>query len=83
MTYLQNTRCWIKSNYQEHISLFHSCSLDVAWGDVPCLLGGWGTKMDVRTGEPLDGPEEKWAPDLAVIKATIWFLRKTGGLSLQ
>jgi hypothetical protein len=50
---------------------------------VPCFLGGWGTRKDVRTGQLLDGPKEKWAPDLAVVKTTIQFLEKTGRLSFQ
>jgi hypothetical protein len=53
------------------------------WGDVPYLLGGWGTRKDVRTGQLLDGLKEKWKPDLAVVKATIRFLEKTGRLSIQ
>jgi hypothetical protein len=51
------------------------------WGDVPYLLGGSGTSKDVGTGQLLDGPKEKWTPDLAVVKATILFLEKTGRLS--
>lgn len=53
------------------------------WGDVPYLLGGWGTRKDVRTGQLLDRPRETWKPDLAVVKATIRFLEKTGRLSFQ
>jgi hypothetical protein len=52
-------------------------------GDVPYLLGGWGSKKDIRTGQLLDGPKEKWKPDLAVVKATIRFLEKTGRLTYQ
>jgi len=47
------------------------------------LLGGWGSKKDIRTGQLLDGPKEKWKPDLAVVKATIRFLEKTGRLTYQ
>ena len=50
---------------------------------MPYLLGGWGTRKDVRTGQLLDGPKEEWKPDLAVVKATIRFLEKTGRLSIQ
>jgi hypothetical protein len=50
---------------------------------VPYLLGGWGTRKDVRTGQLLDGPKKEWNPDLAVVKATIQFLEKTGRLSFQ
>jgi hypothetical protein len=38
---------------------------------------------DLRTGQLLDGPKEKWKPDLAVVKATIRFLEKTGRLTYQ
>lgn len=38
---------------------------------------------DVRTGQLLDGPKEKWKLDLAVVKATIRFLKKTARLSFQ
>jgi ribonuclease HI len=53
------------------------------WGDVPYLLGGWGTRKDNRTGQLLDGPKEKWKPNLEVVKATIGFLEKTGRLTFQ
>jgi hypothetical protein len=53
------------------------------WGDVPYLLGGCGTRKDVRTGQALDGSKEKWKPDLAVSKATIQFLEKTRRLPSQ
>jgi hypothetical protein len=52
-------------------------------GDVPYLLGGWGSRKDVRTGRLLDGPQEKWKPDMEAIKATIRFLEKTGRLTYQ
>jgi hypothetical protein len=38
-------------------------------GDVPYILG-WGPKKDVRTGQFVDGPKEKWKPDMEDIKAT-------------
>jgi len=50
-------------------------------GDVPYLLGGWGSRKDVRTGQLLDGPKEKWKSDIEVVKATIRFLEKTGRLT--
>ena len=52
-------------------------------GDVSYLLGGWGSRKDVRTGQLLDGPKEKWKSDIEVVKATIWFLEKTGRLTYQ
>lgn len=51
------------------------------WGDVSYLLGGWGTKKHWETGEPLDGPKERWKPDLKVVKHTIRFLQHTGRLA--
>jgi hypothetical protein len=45
-------------------------------GDVPYLLGGWGPRKDVKKGQLLDGPKEKWKPDVEVVKATIRFLEK-------
>jgi hypothetical protein len=52
-------------------------------GDISYLSGGWGSKKGIRTGQFLDGPKEKWKPDLAVVKATIRFLEKTGRLTYQ
>jgi hypothetical protein len=52
-------------------------------GDVPYLLGGWGSRKNVRTGRLLDGPQEKWKPDMEAVKATIRFLEKTGRLTYQ
>jgi hypothetical protein len=56
-------------------------AIGVRSGDVPYLLGGWGSRKDVRTGQFLDGPQEKWKPDMEVVKATIRFLEKTGRLT--
>jgi hypothetical protein len=39
-------------------------------GDVSFLLGGRGKKQDCK-GQSVDGPKEKWRPDLEVVKATI------------
>jgi hypothetical protein len=52
-------------------------------GDISYPLTGWGSKKDIRTGQLLDGPKEKWKPNLAVVKATIRFLDKTGRLTYQ
>jgi hypothetical protein len=49
----------------------------------PYLSGGWGSRKDVRTGQLLDGPKEKWKSDIEVVKATIRFLEKTGRLTYQ
>jgi hypothetical protein len=37
----------------------------------------------VRTGQFVDGPKEKWKPDMEAVKATIQFLEKTGRLTYQ
>lgn len=50
------------------------------WGDISFLLGGWNGWGDQHTRKPVDGPKEKWKPNLAVVKATIQFLQKTGRL---
>lgn len=52
-------------------------------GDISYLLGGWGSKKDIKTGQLLDGPKEKWKPNLAVVKATIRFLERTSRLTYQ
>jgi hypothetical protein len=51
------------------------------WGDASCLLGGWNSRKDVRTGKLVDSPCESWKPDLKVVKASICFLYQTGRLS--
>jgi hypothetical protein len=58
-------------------------TVGVRLGDVPYLLGGYGLRNDVRTGRLLDGPQEKWKPDMDAIKTTIRFLEKTGRLTYQ
>jgi hypothetical protein len=52
-------------------------------GDISYLLGGWGSRKDIRTGQLLDSPKEKWKSDIEVVKATVWFLEKTGKLTYQ
>jgi hypothetical protein len=52
-------------------------------GDISYLLGGWDPRKDARTGQFLDGPKEKWKPDMEAVKATIRFLEKTGRLTYQ
>jgi hypothetical protein len=46
------------------------------------LLGGWGTKKDSK-GQLVDGPRDKWKPDLKVVKATIRFFEQTGRLTYR
>jgi len=51
------------------------------WGDASYLLGGWSGRKDVKTGKFVDGPRERWKPDLKVVRASIRFLYQTGRLS--
>ena len=46
------------------------------WGWVSFLLGGKSRRKDLNTGKLVDG--DGWRPDLAVVKATIAFLKSTG-----
>jgi hypothetical protein len=46
------------------------------------LLGGLGPKKNNK-GQLVDGPKEKWRPDLEVVKATIRFLEQTGRLDYR
>jgi hypothetical protein len=48
------------------------------WGDLPYALGGWSGRTNRRSGRQVDGPCEKWKPNLKVIKAMIQFVIKTG-----
>jgi len=34
-------------------------------------------KRELRTGKPVDGPMEKWTPNLEMVKSTIQFLQQT------
>ena len=43
------------------------------------LLEWWGKKQDCK-GQLVDGPKEKWRPDLEVVEATKRFLEQTGRL---
>jgi hypothetical protein len=52
-------------------------------GDVSYLLGRWGSRKDVRTGQFVDGPEKKWEPDMEAVKAIIRFPEKTGRSTYQ
>jgi hypothetical protein len=38
------------------------------------LLGGYSKKRELRAGRLVDGPIEKWASNLEMIKITIRFL---------
>lgn len=51
------------------------------WSDVSFLLGGKSRRRDLRTGKPVDG--DGWRPNLAVLRATIAFLKSTGRFAAQ
>jgi ribonuclease HI len=51
------------------------------WGDASYLLGGWSGRKDIKTGKLVDGPRERWKPNLEVVRASIRFLYQTGRLS--
>ena len=53
------------------------------WGDLAYALGGWSGRRDERTSRFVDGPREKWKPNLKVIKATIQYVMKTGRFQLK
>ena len=44
---------------------------------------GWNLWEDPRTGQPVDGPREKWKVDNPVVKAVLRFLCKTGRFAAQ
>ena len=48
------------------------------WGDLAYTLGGWSGRRDGRNGRFVDGPRERWKPDLKIIKAIIQYVIKTG-----
>jgi hypothetical protein len=48
------------------------------WRDLSYILGGWNPWEDPKTGQPVDGPKEKWKVDLPAVKAVLRFLCKTG-----
>jgi hypothetical protein len=46
-------------------------------GDLSYALGGWSGRMDTRTVKLIDGSEEKWKPDIGVIRAVIQLVKAT------
>ena len=47
------------------------------WGDLSFLLGGYTSRLDRRSGKRVDGPKEKWTPNLRIVAKTIDFLKQT------
>jgi hypothetical protein len=40
-------------------------------------------RKDVRTGQLVDGPREKWKPDIEAVRAAVRFLGKIGRSTYQ
>jgi hypothetical protein len=53
------------------------------WRDLSYILGGWNPWIDPKTGQPVDGPREKWKADIPVVKAVLHFLYNTGRFTAQ
>ena len=53
------------------------------WRDLSYILGGWNPWEDPRTGQPIDGPKEKWKANLPAVKAVLHFLHKSGRFAWQ
>jgi hypothetical protein len=53
------------------------------WKDLSYILGGWNPWEDPRTGQPVDGPKEKWMANLPAVKAVLHFLHKSGRFAWQ
>jgi hypothetical protein len=53
------------------------------WRDLSYILGGWNPWEDLRTGQPVDGPREKWEAVLPAVKTILYFLCKTGRFATQ
>ena len=55
---------------------------DMRWMDLSYLLGGWSGK-ELPNGQYLDGPRDKWKPNLEVVMATIAFAQETRRLESE
>lgn len=53
------------------------------WRDLSYILGGWDPWEDPRTGQPVDGPKEKWKANLPAVKAVLLFGYKSGRFAWQ
>jgi hypothetical protein len=47
------------------------------WGDLAYALGGWSGRIDRRTGKFVDGKQERWKPNMKVLKAMIQYVKDT------
>jgi hypothetical protein len=48
------------------------------FGDLSYALGGYSSRQE--GGRNIDGPIERWKPDISIVKATIQFAKETGRL---
>lgn len=53
------------------------------WRDLSYILGGWNPWINPQTGQPVDGPKEKWKANVPVVKAVLNFLYNTGRFVTQ
>jgi len=53
------------------------------WGDMSFLRGRYSNHRRWTSGLPMDGPRDKWKPDMDMVKATINFLIQTGRMRPQ
>jgi hypothetical protein len=54
--------------------------LEERWRDFAYAVGAWSGRREIGTRRPVDGPREKWKPNLTVIKAVTRFVLATGRL---
>ena len=52
------------------------------FGDLPPFLGAYSNRKDIK-GRPIDGPYERWRPDMELVRMTIEFARATERLAHQ
>jgi ribonuclease HI len=48
------------------------------WADLAYALGGWSGRKDRGTDRFVDGPRERWKPNMKVLKAVIQYVKATG-----
>jgi hypothetical protein len=47
------------------------------WGDQAYALGGWSGRKDGRTQQYVNGAQERWKPNMKVLKAVLQFVKTT------
>lgn len=53
------------------------------WADLPYTLGGWSGRFQAGSNQPIDGPKNKWKPNVKVIRTVIKFVQATGRFRTQ